>query len=123
MAVDLQQAAWLKSDSLVAQAVPSTGVIWDAARANDVKFTTPIDGLTDANTEAARTIALLRGPNVKERVSVKGRRRDLLFKCISVSFTRLGYVNTGTLKKVFVIGVAEDPENNTTILTVLRSLA
>lgn len=91
MAVDLQQAAWLKSDSLDVLVAPAGGVEWGAERAVDVEFTSPIDARADAATEAARTIAILGGPNVKDRVTVKGRRRDLLFKCVEISFNRLGY--------------------------------
>jgi hypothetical protein len=120
MSVDLEQAAWLKSPALYALATP-TGVAWGAARANDVEFTSPIDSRANALTEAGRTAALLGGPNVKDRVIVKGRRRDLLFKCVTVLFGRLGYVTSGTPRKVFVIGVAEN-ENGTSSLTVIRSL-
>lgn len=95
MPVDLQQAAWLKSESLGVLAVPAAGVAWGASRANALEFTSPIDAVADANTEAARTIAILAGPNVKDSVLVKGHRRDLLFKCVTVTSDRLGYGDLG----------------------------
>jgi hypothetical protein len=91
MAVDLQQAAWLKSQSLGALVVPASGVAWGASRAVALEYTSPIDAVADANTEAARTIALLAGPNVKDNVTIPGRRRDLLFKCVSIVSANLGY--------------------------------
>lgn len=119
MPVDLQQAAWLKADSLDVLAVPASGVSWGATRANDVEFTSPLDVRADAVTEAARTMAVIGGPNVKDRVIVRGRRRDLLFKCVTIQFARMGYSLLGT--QCFVIGVAEN-DDNTTTLTVIRKL-
>lgn len=115
--VDGGLAAWLKSPALVAVAAPG-GVAWSSAQAVAVEFTSPNDVRADALTEAARTAALLGGPNVKDRVIVKGRRRDLLFKCVTIANSRLGYAGG---KRVFVLGVAENG-NNTTTLTVLRKL-
>jgi hypothetical protein len=90
--VDGSLAAWLKSDALYALTTPG-GVAWPSDRAVDVQFTTPYDARADALAEGARSAAIFAGPNVKDRVLVKGRRRDLLFKCVQLSDPsgRLGY--------------------------------
>jgi hypothetical protein len=116
--VDGQLAAWLKSKALYANSL-SGGVSWGTDKAVDVEFISPLDGRVDAVTEGGRHTAILAGPNVKDRALVKGRRRDLLFKCITLTNSRLGYSGAG--KKVFVIGVNEN-DNNTTTLTVIRKL-
>jgi hypothetical protein len=116
--VDGQLAAWLKSPALYYVMTPG-GVAWGTDKAVDVEFMSPLDSRTDASFEGTRHETILTGPNVKERALVQGRRRDLLFKCVTLTNARLGYSGAG--KKVFVIGVAEN-ENNTTTLTVLRKL-
>ena len=91
MPTDSQVTAWLKGDSLSALAV-TPGVVWSDAQSLLAKFTSPIDLRADAVVEAARTAAFLGGPNVKERVLVRGRRRDLMFKCVELSYSKLGYI-------------------------------
>lgn len=115
--VDGQLAAWLKSPALYAVSAAG-GVAW-AERGVDAEFIGPYDSRTDTILEAARSLAILTGPNVKDNAVIPGRRRDLLFKCVTLVNSRLGYSGAG--KKVFVIGVKEN-DNNTTTLTVLRSL-
>jgi hypothetical protein len=118
MTVDAGIAAWLKAPALFAEAFPG-GVAWGADQAVEVEFTTPIDAVADADAEAARTLAIIAGPNVKDRVLVRGQRRDLLNKCVTIKSARQGYSGAGT--KVFVLGATEI-ENGTTLLTVLRKL-
>ena len=89
-AVDGSLAAWLKAEALYAVTTPP-GVAWTPDQAVDVQFQTPYDTRVDALAEAARSAAVFGGPNVKDRVVVKGRRRDLLFKCIYIKGDRLGY--------------------------------
>lgn len=117
--VDGQLAAWLKSESLKTIATPG-GVAWPTDRSAAIELLSPILSRTDAFNEAARMAALVGGPLVKDRILVKGRRRDLLFKCISLTGNRKGY--SSTPKNVFVIGVTEN-DNGSTHLVVLRSLA
>jgi hypothetical protein len=88
--VDGQLAAWLKSEALYALSLTG-GVAWGASQSVNAEFMTPYDARADGIAEGARTTAILGGPNVKERVLVKGRRRDLLFKCIQLEHSRLGY--------------------------------
>lgn len=118
--VDGQVAAWLKSPALFTGASPG-GIAWDATQGVDAEFMSPIDLRADAFAEAGRHAAFLQGPNVKDRILVKGARRDLLFKCVTVKEVRgrLGYGGAG--KNVFVVGVQEN-ENGTTSLTVIRKL-
>lgn len=90
--VDGQLAAWLKADALFAINSPVEVVAWTGGdRTVEAEFVSPIDARVDAALEAARTGRLLGGPNVKDRLTVKGLRRDLLFKCVEVNFGRAGY--------------------------------
>jgi hypothetical protein len=91
MPTDSQVTAWLKGESLSAS-VTTPGVAWNDAQSLLAKFISPIDLRADAAVEAARTAGILGGPNVKDRIVVKGRRRDLLFKCVEVSYAKLGYI-------------------------------
>jgi hypothetical protein len=99
MTVDLSYAAWLKSPALYALA-SSTGVAWGEERSVAAEFMSPYDLRSDAAVEAARHMGFLQGPNVKERIVVKGRRRDLLFKCVAVAADRLGYQSVPEIETV-----------------------
>ncbi|MBA2717740.1 MAG: hypothetical protein H0U52_00665 [Chloroflexi bacterium] len=116
-AIDSGLADWLKSASLNTS-VAADGVEW-GDRAVTIEQQSPIDLKAEAQVEAARIVAFMSGPLVKDRVTVKGRRRDLLHRVITATGNRVGYTLAGVV--AFVIGVAEN-ENGTTSLTVLRKL-
>lgn len=116
-AIDSGLADWLKSPSLMTSAA-AAGTAW-GDRAVTIEQQSPIDLKAEAQTEAARIAAFMGGPLVKDRLLVKGRRRDLLHKVITATGTRLGYTLAGFV--AFVIGVAENGDG-TTSLTVLRKL-
>lgn len=115
MAVDTGLASYLKSSTLKTSAL-ATGVAW-GTRAVTIEQQSALDLKADAVAQAAVTLAFVGGPLVKERVVVKGRRRDLLLRAVALTGTRLGY--TATAIAAFVIGVAEQG-NGTTLLTVVR---
>lgn len=118
-AIDAGLSTWLKAESLVTSAVAG-GVAW-GDRAVTFAQLSALGIKADAATEAARTIAFMSGPLVKDRALVVGRRRDLLLKVVTITTrtARLGYDTAGVI--AFVIGVAEN-DNGTTSLTVLRKL-
>jgi hypothetical protein len=93
--------------------------IWDAlARSTDI--TSPLALKADAEAEAARQVAFLGGPLAIDEVLVPGSRADLWCKPVTIRIDRLGYEDGRT---VFVFGVAESDDVDTTTLTVLRRLA
>lgn len=78
----------------------------------------PIAEKAPAQAEATRQAQFLAGPIAQDFHIVKGQRRDLIARSITVIGDRLGY-EAGV--NVFVIGAAE-LDDGTTRLTVLKRL-
>lgn len=120
--VDSGLADWLKSAELVTTAQPTGAVGW-GDRAIDVSISTPIAARADAVAEGGRVVGFLAGPNVRDRLVVPGRRKDLLGRALTLksrAASALGYEGPGAV--VFVLGFTEN-DNGTTTLIVLRRLS
>jgi hypothetical protein len=117
VAVDAGFIAYLKSEGLYTSAPSPNAAQWP--KGSEAVIMSPILTRANAVTEATRQAAFLGGPNAKDRVLVKGLRRDLIGKCITVKNARLGYGGVGA--KVFVLG-AQENANRTTTLTVVKRL-
>lgn len=119
MSVDPVTAAWLKSPySTVSDADATVAGIWGAL-ATESEAISSLADRTTAIAEAARQMAFLTHPSAPDRVLVPGLRADLLGKLIDATTDRGGM----TAARCLVIGVEEQADVETTILTVLRKLA
>lgn len=116
MAVSIVTAAYLKSDALFVSAAPSSPN-W-GTKARESKIISPFFDKASAQAEATRQAALLEGPLVEELVVVKGNRKDLHLKTITVTGDQLG-ADAGFVG--FVVGVNE--LGGETELAVMRSLS
>lgn len=113
-------ADYLKNVALFTAAASPSGVAWTSDRAVETEIISPLRDKADADAEATREAAFLKGPLVEEVVRVSGARRDLMLKAVTIKGDRMGYGGAGAT--VYVIGFAE-LDNNETDLIVLRSLA
>lgn len=111
-------ADYLKNVALFTAAASPSGVAW-ADRAVESEIVSPLKLKADADPEATRQAAFLKGPLVEEVARVKGARRDLMLKTITLTGDQFGY---GAGVTVFVIGFNE-LDGNETELVVIRSLA
>ena len=117
--VDPGYGAYLKAPArYVTAAIAGAAAAW-GDKATKTTIITPIANKADAQTEANRQAQFLAGPIARDRHVVKGLRRDLIGKLITLNGDRAGYEN-GSL--AFVIGAAEPDEIRTTVLTVLKRL-
>lgn len=115
--VDQGLVQWLKSPALytsISNTLPS-GL---NAAAIESEIISPLLTKAAADAELVRQLTVLGGPLVADRHVVKGQRRDLVGKPITMQGEFLGY-DAGYA--VFVIE-AEELDNNVTALTVLRKL-
>jgi hypothetical protein len=120
MSVDAGTAEWLKEGALYASIEDALAAAAWGADAVETKIVSPIALAADAQTEAARQLAFLKGPLALETHDVAGLRSDLLAKAVTIVGAQLGY-DAGLT--VFVIGVEEREGVERTKLTVLRRLA
>ena len=111
-------ADYLKNPALFTAANSPSGVAW-GSRAIESEIISPYRDKADADAEAVRQAAFLKGPLVEEVVTVKGARRDLNLRAVTIRGDQLGY---GAGQPAFVIGFAERNDGHTD-LTVVRSLA
>lgn len=118
--VAVSVADYLKNAALFTAAPNPSGVAWGATRAIESEIISPLRNKADADAEATRQALFLSGPLVEDVATVKGARRDLMLKTITLKGDQLGYGGAG--KPAFVIGFAER-DDGMTDLTVIRSLA
>ncbi|WP_426255426.1 hypothetical protein [Sphingomonas sp. DC2300-3] len=116
-AVSAGFAAWLKAEQRMLPVAVPGATRWPRGRT--IAVATPFATVEGAQAEGARLTAFYAAPLVLDRAIVVGRRADLWGRCIAVDYARYGYA-PGDL--VFVIG-AQELDNGTTQLTVLRRLA
>lgn len=117
--VDSGFADWLKRGALYLTAAPTNAAQWPGAKGVATEIVSPFATRAAALIEAGRQAEFLKGPNVRENVTVKGARKDLIGRAINLTGDRLGYSSAATA--VFVLG-AQEQDNGTTVLTVLRRL-
>ncbi len=119
MSVDPVTAAWLKAPyNSVSDDDATVAGIWGAL----ATVSEAVSALADrapAVTEAARQMAFLSQPCAPDRILVPGLRADLLGKLIDATTDRGGM----TAARCLVIGVEEQIDVETTILTALRKIA
>lgn len=116
--VDQGMVQWLKSPSLYSSASGGVNSLLQSASIEG-EIISPLVTKTAADNELARQIAFLGGgPLVADQHVVKGQRRDLIGKPITLQGGFLGY-DAGF--PCFVIE-AEEQDDNLTVLTVLRKL-
>lgn len=120
MTVDPTYAAWLKDTARYVTWAPGSATAWGTA-AVESTILSPLALQADALIEASRQANFLAGPIAKDTVIVKGQRRDLIGRVITVQGDRLGYEGAGAA--VFVCGAAEADTGGVTTLTVLKRLA
>lgn len=116
-AVDYATGVYLKSPAKFTKATSGSAGLW-GDRAVDSEIISPLATKAAADTEAARQIAFLAGPNVDDMVVVKGQRKDLMGKVITAKGNFLDY-DAGVA--CLVIGYNEN-EAGYTELSVLRRL-
>lgn len=117
--VDSGVAAWLKSDARnVGATVAGAAAAW-GDRALDSRVVSPLALKADAQALATAQAQFLAGPLARDRVVVKGARKDLVGRLVTLVGDRLGY-DVGP--SVFVIGAQEADQGGTTELTVLKRL-
>ena len=117
--VDQGFAQWLKDESLLTSAATGGVAVGLLPSAIESEVISALATKAAADSEAARQIAILGGPLALDRHVVKGQRRDLVGKCITLTHDLLGY-SAG--EPVFVVS-ADERDDNLTILEVVRSLA
>lgn len=116
-AVDPAYGQWLKADALYVRVAPAGAGVW-ADRGASIKRLSSLAVRDDAAAEASRQAQFLAGPLVRDRVLVRGARRDLVGRTVAIAGDRLGYEQP---RACFVLGAEEGPSE--TVLTVIRSLA
>lgn len=116
--VDAGYADWLKKGALFVTATPAIAASWPG-RGVETEITVPYNNRASALAEGDRQALFLGGPNVKDRLLVPGARKDLIGRAFTAKGDRLGYTAAGVA--VFVLA-AEEQDNGTTVLTVLRRL-
>jgi hypothetical protein len=117
--VDPGYGAWLKTSArYVGATIAGAAASW-GDKAVDSAVISPLAYKADAQAEATAQAQFLAGPIAQDSIVVKGIRKDLIGKLISVGGDRLGY-EAGAA--VFVIGAAESETARTTTLTVLKRL-
>lgn len=114
--VDQAYAFYLQSDALYAVTAGAQAANYGDA-AQDSSIMSSIALAADATTESTSQAAFLSGPIVRDIHTVKGRRKDLIGKVVTLINPRLGYA--GGLA-VFVVRAQEQDSGNTTQLYVLR---
>jgi hypothetical protein len=118
--VDPGYGAYLKAPARYINAAVGTAAATWGDKAITSTIVSPISLAADAQTEATRQAQFLAGPIARDSHLVKGLRRDLIGKLITLQGDRLGYDGAGAL--AFVIGAAESSDVRTTTLTVLKRL-
>ncbi len=119
MSVDPVTASWLKAPySTVSDADATVAGVWGVL-ATESEAVSPLADRTAAIAEAARQMGFLSHPAAPDRILVPGLRADLLGKLVDATTDRGGM----TAARCLVIGIEEQAEVETTILTVLRKLA
>jgi hypothetical protein len=116
--VDAGFATWLKEGALYLSVSPDNAAAW-AGNGVETEIVTPFALRAAAVAAGSAQADFLKGPNVKDLLAVRGARRDLIGRCIALTGDRMGYSNVG--RAAFVLG-AEELDNGTTILAVLRRL-
>lgn len=121
MSVDAGFAAWLQSEALfVARSDATLAARW-GTKAVESEGMTPLALRADVEAEADRQLEFLGGPLVRDTHLVKGLRRDLIGRVVTITGDRLGYTAAG--KPCFVVGVEEIDGAEMSRLTVIASLA
>lgn len=110
--------AWLQAPAKYANAANAALPAGLQGAAVDQEVISPLAVKAAAQAENARQIAFLGRPLALDRHIVKGQRRDLIAKPITLKGDKLGY-EAGI--PVFVIEV-DEREDDMTALTVLRKL-
>jgi hypothetical protein len=116
--VDTGFADWLKSDALYSSWTNATLPAGLQGVAVEQQIVTCLATGAGAIAEAARQGAFLGGPLAIDKHTVKGARRDLICKPVTLQIAALGY-DAGV--SCFVIDVNE-LDGGVTELTVLRPL-
>ncbi len=119
--LDTGFAQWLRQEALytsLANAGLASGLLDSAIESEIIS---PLAIKAAADSELARQIAVLGGPLALDRHVVKGQRRDLVGKCITL-FEPGGSFGYNPGVAVFVVS-AEEQDDNLTVLEVIRSLA
>lgn len=118
--VDGGVATWLKNEArFVSTVVAGAAAAWGTKGVNGTVIS-PVALQADAQTECNRQASFLAGPIARDRHVVKGARRDLVGKVVTMQSDRLGYLTTGT--NVYVIGADETSVPGMTVLSVLKRL-
>jgi hypothetical protein len=118
MPVDSAYASWLKGEARwrsIAEGTIPSGL---QAMAVDSEVISPFAASSSADSELARQVSFLKKALAQDFAVIKGRRADLVGRCISLKGDQLNY---GAAPTVLVIGAAEQ-DDGTTQLTVLRML-
>lgn len=116
--VEAGYAAWLKTDArYVGATIAGAKASWGDKAINSATIS-PLAFKADAQAEATRQAQFLAGPIARDSVVIKGYRKDLIGRLVTVFSDRLGY-DAGP--SAFVIGASENA-NGTTTLTVLKRL-
>lgn len=118
--VDGGVATWLKSEARFATSVIAGAAAAWGAKGVSSTIISPLALQADAQVEAARQAAFLAGPTAVDLHIVKGARRDLVGKVVTMLGDRLGYSSAGT--NVYVIGADETKTPGMTELSVLKRL-
>lgn len=118
MAVNPGYALYLKSPALFVSANDAGFSATWGDRAVDSEIISPLATLAGANAEAARQFAFLKGPNVEDKITVPGARRDLAGKVITAKGKAGDYADG---VPALVIGYRED--DTTTDLFIIRKLS
>lgn len=119
MAVQSAYGAWLKSDALYSTSVVAGAAASWGNKAVTTTVISPLVSKADADAECARQAAFLSGVRAQDTAVVKGQRRDLIGKAITLNGDRLGY-EAGAI--VFVIAADETAIVGCTVLKVIKRL-
>lgn len=117
--VDSPYVAQLKAESLSVTVSGPQAARWPT-QGIAAKGLSPFQTPEGASNEGARRAAFRGAPLVRERATVPGRHSALFGRCITLRAAQLGYAAGG--ERVYVMG-AEELDNDTTALTVLRRLS
>jgi len=119
-AVDPQQAAWLRSEELLAVASSAPAAAKWGAVALDTRITSAIALKVDADAEAVRQLAFVgAGPIAVDVLLVPGNQIELIGKVVTLTTDKGGY-SAGV--DVFVLTADEVDTPGFTKLLVLRRL-
>lgn len=116
--IDAGYADWLKAPALWSSTANGSLPAGLDASARESEIISPLVTKAAADSEGGRQMGILGSPVALDPHVVKGQRRDLIGKAVTLRNDLLGY-SAGIA--CFVVG-ADEREDNTTVLKVVRKL-